>query len=304
MARHFIHLTDCSTEELVSLLDAADRLRGAWTAGRVPQVLENRNIALVWDASGFRNRVSFELGIVAMGGRAVQVPGRLDVRESIEDVVRYLQNWFHAIVARTETHAHIVRLAAGSSIPVINARTDHNHPCEILGDLAWIRAQRGTLDGLKVVFVGEATNLCHTWFEAAARLPIEVIQVCPKGYEVDEAFMRDLSRGARGGLGVCNDLERSLRGVDVVYTDCWPRREGAEEQARIREEFLPYQVTSHILAVAKPSCCFLPCPPVTRGEEVSAEVMESYGAAVYRAKEYLLHAQNAVLSLLVGEARG
>ena len=229
----------------------------------------------------------------------MQVPGKLDTREPIEDVVRYLGNWFHAIVARTETHEHMQRLAASASIPVINARTDHNHPCEVLGDLGYIRAKRGSLTGLKVVFVGEATNLCHPWFEAAARLPMSVIQVCPKGFEVAPGYLSKLSNGAKGVLSVSNDLESTLRGADVVYTDCWPNRANDEEMASIRDCFLPYQITTSRLQIAGPQCIFLPCPPVTRGEEVSAEVMETSGNSVYAAKEYLLHAQNAVLSTLV-----
>jgi ornithine carbamoyltransferase len=296
----FIHLTDFTEANLVSLMDRADALREAWAEAKMPRCLENKNVALVWDAGGFRNRVSFEMGIQAMGGRAIQVPGKLDVREPIEDVARYLQNWFHAIVARTETHAHMTRLADAASIPVINARTDHNHPCEILGDLTFIRDRRGSLDGLRVVFAGEPTNLCHPWFEAAARLPITVIQACPPGRETNPEYLRRLGNGARGVLAISNDLDESLEGADVAYTDCWPKAASDAEAEKIRKEFLPYQITSEKLARAKPDCFFLPCPPVTRGQEVSAEVMQKHGETVYKAKEYLLHAQNAVLELLVG----
>jgi ornithine carbamoyltransferase len=168
MPKDFISFLDYSQEEIVALLDLSEQLRGPFRSKQLPQHLKNKAIALIWDAEGFRNRVAFELGIAAMGGYAVQVPGRLDERESIEDVTAYLSNWFDAIVARTQSHRHMQRLAAAARIPVINARTDYNHPCEILGDLAYIRARKGRLDGLKVAFVGEATNLCHPWFEAAA----------------------------------------------------------------------------------------------------------------------------------------
>ncbi len=299
MTPDFIHLNDFPETELTSLMRLADDLRLSWIANKMPANLTGKNIALIWDAGGFRNRVSFELGIAAMGGKAVQVPGKLDVNEPIEDVVRYLQNWFHAIVARTETHEHMMRLAAAASIPVINARTNHNHPCEILGDLTYIRAQRGSIKDLKVVFVGEPTNLCHPWFEAAASLPISVIQVCPRGYETDPIYLEKLRRNAKGALEVSNDLDGNLPEADVVYTDCWHKAASEAERARIKSDFLPYQITGDKLRRAKPDCFFLPCPPVTRGEEVSAEVMETHGGTVYKAKEYLLHAQNAVLSFLV-----
>jgi ornithine carbamoyltransferase len=299
LKRDFISLTDFTTSELFSLIDLADSMHRAWHSHKLPQTLTNRAFALIWDAGGFRNRVAFELGIQALGGRAVQVPGRLDQRESIEDISRYLQNWFDCIIARTETHEQMLRLSAAADIPVINARTSHNHPCEILSDLTYIRKHRGTLDGLTVVFVGEPTNLCYPWFEAAARLPIKVIQACPKGYETSSDYLGMLRRSAVGYLSVTNDLREALPEAEVVYTDCWPKGKTAEEQLHIRNAFLPYQITTEMLSHAKSGCYFLPCPPVTRGEEVSSEVMGTSGSVVYKAKEYLLHAQNAVLTFLV-----
>ncbi len=297
MSRDFIALNDFTTDELVSLMDAADEMYRAWHSSNMPKSLAGRSFALIWEAGGFRNRVSFELGIQALGGRAVQVPGRLDQRESVEDVTRYLQNWFDGIIARTETHTQMLRLAAAADIPVINARTDHNHPCEVLSDLTYVRRHRGTLQGLKVTFVGEPTNLCYPWLEAAARLPIEVIQACPIGYETPAEHMAMLREGAVGRLSVTNDLAEALAGADVIYTDCWPKRSTAGERDAIESAFLPYQITTERLRMASPGCLFLPCPPVTRGEEVSAEVMEAYGATVYVAKEYLLHTQNAILTI-------
>jgi ornithine carbamoyltransferase len=299
MPKDFLTFLDYSTAELTALLDLTTSLREAWREHRMPANLRNKSIALVWDSGGFRNRVAFELGIRAMGGTAVQVPGAPDERESIEDVVRYLDNWFDGIVARTRPHAHMQRLAQASRHAVVNARTNFNHPCEILGDLAFIRAQRGRLDGLNVVFVGEATNLCHPWFEAAARLPIRVTQVCPEGYEVDANWLAGVQRGAVGELSVSHDLAAGLVNADAIYTDCWPHAADDTARERIAAQFLPYQISAERLAQAAPGVLFLPCPPVTRGEEVSAGAMDALGEHVFQAKEYLLHAQNAVLTALV-----
>jgi ornithine carbamoyltransferase len=297
--KDFVTFLDYTEAEITALLDLADTMAEAWRRREMPRVLEAKSLALIWDAEGFRNRVAFELGIARMGGVGVQVPGRLDERESIEDVAAYLSNWFDAIVTRTRTHAHMLRLAAAATIPVINARTDFNHPCEILGDLAYIRQKRGHLDGLKVAFVGEATNLCHPWFEAAARLPIEVVQVCPEGYEVDPAFLSAARVGAVGRLAVTHNLAAGLRGAGVVYTDCWPYRPNPEAAALVAKRFLPYQITAQRLRAASSNVLFLPCPPVTRGEEVSEDAMTYLGHHVYEAKAYLLHAQNALLATLV-----
>jgi ornithine carbamoyltransferase len=189
--------------------------------------------------------------------------------------------------------------SAASQYPVINARTDFNHPCEILGDLAYIRAKRGSLDGLKVAFVGEATNLCHPWFEAAARLPIHVVQICPEGYQVSADFIDQVQQDAVGTVAVSQDLDAGLKDADVVYTDCWPHRRSPEDHEHIARQFLPYQITAEKLWFTAPDVFFLPCPPVTRGEEVSEDAMAYLGHQVYEAKAYLLHAQNAVLTALL-----
>jgi len=149
------------------------------------------------------------------------------------------------------------------------------------------------------VVVGEAANLCHSWFEAAACLPLEVVQVCPPGYEVDSGFQASMRRNAVGKLSVSHDLEAALRGADVVYTDCWPRRSDMQARETVSRAFSPYRITAELLGRTPDTCMFLPCPPVTRGEEVSTDAMTSSKCRVYEAKAYLLHAQNALLSTLV-----
>lgn len=300
MPKDFITFLDWSAEDLTDLVEAAQVFRRRWKERRSPQALKGRRIALVWDAEGFRNRVAFELGIAELGGISVRVPGALDERERIEDVGRYLDNWFDAIVARTSTHEHMLRLADSARVPVINARTAFNHPCEILGDLAYVKELRGSLDDLRVAFVGEATNLGHSWFEAAARFPMHVVQVCPEGYEVEADFLQRIAREAKGDVSVSRDLPTAIATADVVYTDCWPAAGSEEDRRLIRDRFLPYQVTEEVLATGISGAVFLPCPPVHRGEEVSEEAMNWEGCRVYEAKEYLLHAQNALLATILG----
>ena len=299
MQQDFISFLDWSAEELGYVVEAAESFRQRWEARNSPPVLRGRRIALIWDASGFRNRVAFELGIAELGGVSVEVPGRLDERESIEDTTRYLDNWFDAIVARTATHEHMLRLAQSAQVPVVNARTPFNHPCEILGDLAYVTKQRGDLDGLRVVFVGEATNLGHSWFEAAARFPINVVQVCPEGYEVKKEFLKRIAQEAEGEVAVSQDLFSTVADADVIYTDCWPAGETGEDPQRLRDLFLPYQVTDRVLKASPRDVMFLPCPPVHRGQEVAESAMNSPACRVYEAKKYLLHAQNALLATLL-----
>ncbi len=299
MQKDFISFLDWSADELSDLVEAARTFRRLWVEGKSPLALKGRRVALMWGASGFRNRVAFELGIAELGGMSVEIPGPIDEREPLEDVARYLDNWFDAVVARTATHDQMLRLARSVRVPVINARTSFNHPCEILGDLAYVKEQRGDLTDLRVAFVGEATNLGHSWFEAAARFPIHVVQVCPAGYEVEAQFLQRIAREAEGEVSVSQDMHSAIADADVIYTDCWPARATAEEHQEIRDLFLPYQVTEETLRASRPDAFFLPCPPVRRGEEVSAGAMNWPGCRVYEAKEYLLHAQSALLVSLL-----
>lgn len=304
MPKDFVSLLDWHTADLIDLVKAAQTFRRLWIERNSPPALKGRRIALIWGASGFRNRVSFELGIAELGGVSVEIPGPLDEIERLEDVAKYLGNWFDAIVARTATHNHILRLASSVEIPVINARTPFNHPCEILGDLAYIWNQRGRLSGLRIVFIGAATNLGHSWFEAAARLPISVVQVCPTGYEIEAEFIQRIAAEAEGEVNVSQDMRSAIADADVIYTDCWPAGETDEDRKRIRDLFLPYQVTDEILRAGPQDALFLPCPPVHRGKEVSESAMNWPGCRVYEAKEYLLHAQNALLVALIGNGEG
>ena len=296
MTKKFLQVDDLSKEILLGLFESSLALESAFHERKMPQLLEGRRIALSFEDGGFRNRVAFELGIRLMGGEAVYIPGRPGEKEPAADVARYLGNWFDAIIIRTPEYGVMKEMAAVAGIPVINARTRYNHPCEILGDLAFVRKIRGRLEGLKVVFVGEATNLCHSWFEAGAVLPLEIVQVCPAGYEVNSATMARFGTNVAGRLRISGDLDEELKDADVVYTDCWPCRNTLEEKAAIARDFLPYQITAASLKMTPDSCVFLPCPPVTRGEEVSDDAMTSPKCRVYEAKDYLLHAQNALLA--------
>lgn len=296
--KHFISLLDYSYEELRAVLDRADYLAGAWRENRMPKSLRNKQIGLWFYGNGFRNRVAFEIGLKAMGADVSYIPGELGRGEPLEDVGQYLQNWFSMLVIRAKSHKDLGLLSESVEIPVINARTNHNHPCEIMGDLQFIRIHRGSLDDLNVVFVGEVTNLCMSWFEAAVRFPIRVTQICPPGYEAKDTLIRELNSKAIGNISVSNDLDACMEKADVIYTDCWPSAENTEMEENIKKQFLPYQITGKRLSRLNSQSVFLPCPPVTRGQEVSADAMKSELCLSCKAKEYLLHSQNAIVEMV------
>lgn len=298
---HFLSLLDYTTAELVHLLDRADVLREKWHAHDMPQCLHNRQIGLWFYGQGFRNRLAFEIGAKAMGGEISYIPGELGVHEPLEDVGYYLANWYDLLVVRAAHHEDLIFLAEHTAIPVINARTNRSHPCEIMGDLQFIRRHRGELDGLRMVFVGEVSNLCMSWFEAAVRFPIRIVQVAPEGYQADHAMLSSLNTGAQGEITTTADLNSALKDADLIYTDCWPKPGEGITREHIRDLFLPYQITAAHLARLHQQALFMPCPPVTRGEEVSTDAMLSPLCHNYAAKDNLLHAQNAIMEQLASQ---
>lgn len=291
---HLIAMTDLGPDGLAHILDRADALRERWRGSAMPQALAGRRVALWFYGQGFRNRLAFEIGARAMGADVSYVPGELGIHEPLEDVGHYLANWYDMLVVRAPRHADLASLATQVDVPIINARTDYNHPCEILGDLQYIRRERGSLDGLRVAFVGEVTNLCRSWFEAAALLPISVTQIAPEGYTLPDPELARLSAAARGEIQVSHDMAAISAATDVVYTDCWPK----SGDPAIPAAFWPYQIDAGVVARMSQRGFFLPCPPVTRGQEVSADAMQAPQCKSYAAKEFLLHAQNAVMELL------
>lgn len=273
--RDLLALDELPAPTILALLDRARSLRDGWIARRMPQPLSGRRVALVVDDGGWRNTTAFELGIAAMGGLCARAPVTLAGKEAVPDLAAYLDNWVDAIAIRTPSLAALRALAAAAKAPVINARTRRNHPCETLGDLAFLADLWGGLRPMKLAAVAPMANILASWVEVAAVLPIEVVQVGPPEWHAAPA----------PGLRASADLGE-LRDADVIITDCWPA--DGDPAALIR-----WQVTEAMLDASR--AVFLPCPPVTRGQEVSPGAMHHSSCRVVAAKAWLLHAQNAVL---------
>lgn len=281
-ARDLLALDELAPETILALLHRAGTLRAAWQARRMPPSLAGRRVALVVDDGGWRNTTAFELGIAAMGGLCARAPITLAGREAVPDLAAYLDNWVDAIAIRTPDLAALRRLAAAARAPVINARTRQNHPCETLGDLAFLAHLHGGLRPMKVAVVAPMANILASWMEAASVLPLEVVQVGPAHWHAPPATRFRASTAME-----------ELGDADVVVTDCWPA--GGDARA-----LLAWQVTEAVLDAGR--AVFLPCPPVTRGQEVSAGAMAHPRCRVVEAKAWLLHAQNAVLEWCLGPA--
>jgi ornithine carbamoyltransferase len=285
-ARDLLALDDLFQSDVMAIVERAQDMARHWSERSMPQSLAGKRIALIVNDGGWRNTTAFDLGISAMGGHCVHTPLCLEQKETTADLAAYLYNWVDAIVSRAPELSTLRVLAAAAATPVVNARTRQNHPCETLGDLAFYYHQHGRIDEIKVAVVAPDANILGSWVEAAAVLPIRVVQVYPESWHV------------RGGLSVHPRFHVStelgeLLDADVVITDCWP--EGADAA-----EMLPYQITASLLDSLAPHAEFLPCPPVTRGQEVSTDAMLHPACRVVAAKAFLLHAQNAALEWVFG----
>lgn len=251
----------------------------------MPQSLTGKRVALIADDSGWRNTTAFDLGVQAMGGICVHVPIGFNAREESGDLAGYLGNWFDMLVIRTKELNTLKAVAAAVPVPVINARTRSNHPCETLGDLAYIESRRGSIDGLKVVGVAADANILRSWVEASIVLPIDVVQIYPEPWHISDAALLNERFRASTDMGELSD-------ADVVITDSWPGDVASEALAG-------YRIGTDILDRLPEDAIFLPCPPVTRGEEVTAEALEHSHCQSHAAKAFLLHAQNALMEWVI-----
>ncbi|MBX5191621.1 ornithine carbamoyltransferase [Rhizobium sp. NZLR3b] len=279
--RDFLEFQDIPEAGLRSIIARAGELAITWEERTMPQNLAGRRVALIADDGGWRNTSAFDLGIQAMGGICVHVPIGFNGREEAGDLAGYLGNWFDMLVIRTKELSTLKAVAAASPVPVINARTRSNHPCETLGDLAYIKSRRGSIDRLKVVGVAADANILRSRAEASIALPIDVVQVYPERWHIHDVALLN------GRFRMSTDMGE-LSDTDGVITDSWPDEAAAEVLAG-------YRIGTDILDRLPGDAIFLPCPPVTRGQEVTAGAMEHPLCQSRAAKAFLLHAQNALM---------
>src|SRR6266404_6351004 len=284
-SKDFLEFHGLPEEIILSLIERAQSLARAWDDRSMPQSLSGKRVALIADDGGWRNTTAFDLGVQAMGGICVQSPIKFNVSEATADLAGYLDNWFDILVVRTKELSTLKELASIAKAAVVNARTRFNHPCETLGDLAYVQSKRGTLEGMKVVGVTPDANIFRSWVEASISMPIQVRQVYPEDWHVKDVSLLSPNFAASTDLA-------ELLDADVIVTDSWPS-EANEEQ------MLEYQISTSVLEKCRPDAIFLPCPPVSRGKEVTADAMRHPACQSAAAKAYLLHAQNALREWIV-----
>jgi len=296
LARNLLSDMDLSVEALRHLLGLAEQIKR--TAARFSKSLVGRYLSLLFEKPSLRTRLTFELAIKQLGGDAVNYAGPIGEREPIKDVTRNLERWTQCIVARVFAQSTIEELAKWSHVPVINALSDRYHPCQILADMLTLQERFGRLDGIKLAFVGDGNNVANSLMLTAGRLGVDVAVATPAGYQPDAGIVAQAAE--MGSITVTEDPAEALAGADAVYTDVWTSMGQEAESAERRRAFAPYQVNPQLFALAKPDAIFLHCLPAKRGEEVTDEIMESPRSAVFDQAENRLHAQKALLVMLLG----
>ena len=300
--KHFLSAADLSREHLFRLFTLAADLKGRWKAGRRASPLGGRSLALIFEKPSLRTRVTFEVGIVQLGGRAVYLSGGeigLGTRETVPDVARNLSRWVDGIAARVFSHATVEGLAKHATIPVINGLSDFEHPCQALADYFTLWERGVDLSAMKLAWVGDGNNVCHSLILMGALVGADMVVACPPGYEPDAGVVAQV-RKLGGKLEITTDAKDAATGADVLYTDVWVSMGQEAEREQRREAFGRYQLSDRLLGFAKPSALVMHCLPAHRGEEITDAVLDGPRSIVLDQSENRLHAQKAVIFELLG----
>jgi len=305
MQKDLISLADLSSAELQSWLDLAIRLKTELKAGGNKPLLRNRSLAMIFQKPSLRTRVSFEMGMLQLGGDAIYLSPdeiRLGKRESIPDVARVLSRYVDGIMARVFAHDDVVTLGRWATVPVINGLSDFTHPCQGLTDLLTIREKLGGLAGVRLAYVGDGNNVLHSLLYGAAKTGMHLVAATPAGYEPSPIVVREACSAAletRASVHVVRDPLEAVADADVIYTDTWTSMGQEAEADTRRKVFPPYQVNVSLLGAAKPNAGVMHDLPAHRGEEITDEVADGPQSWIFDQAENRLHAQKAILVSLL-----
>jgi ornithine carbamoyltransferase len=299
---HLLSAADVSRAEVDALFRLAAEWKAALKAGRRAAPLAGRTLALVFEKPSLRTRTTFEVGMIQLGGGAVYLAAQdigLGKRESVPDIARNLSRWVDAIAARTFAHATVEGLARHASAPVINGLSDHEHPCQALADFFTLWERGLDLSRLRLAWVGDGNNVCHSVLLVGALFGTDMAVACPPGYEPAPAVV-EAARRRGGRISITHDLPEALRGADVLYTDVWISMGQEAEREQRLEAFGRFQVNERVMEFANPGAVVMHCLPAHRGEEVTDAVLDGSRSIVLDESENRLHLQKAVLLTLLG----
>ncbi|RII28491.1 MAG: ornithine carbamoyltransferase [Geobacter sp.] len=303
MQNHFLKLSDFSKTELDDLFILTRDLKAKQKKGIEHHLLKGKTLAMIFEKSSTRTRISFEVGIYQLGGHGLFISSgtsQMGRGEPIKDTARVMARYCDGVMIRTFGQEIVDEFARYSSVPVINGLTDLFHPCQIMADLFTVIEARGSYEGLKVAWVGDGNNMANTWIEAAAIFGFDLALACPKGYEPDAQVMAWAQAKAPGRITLTGDPREAVKDADVLNTDVWASMGQEAEQKEREKAFAGYQLDEALLNLAKDNCMVLHCLPAHRGEEISDDVIEGPHSAVWDEAENRLHIQKAIMATLMG----
>lgn len=306
MPRHFLSAADFSGPEAEALLHRAQVLKAEWKSGGQQPLLAGVTLALIFEKPSLRTRVAFEAGMTQLGGHASYLAaGDIDMgnRESVPDIARNLSRWVQLIVARTFLQSTIETLARHADVPVVNALSDVEHPCQALADMLTVLEHKGRIQGIRLAYLGDGNNVCHSLLLLGATLGLHTRVGCPPDYQPDREVLARaevLAAASGGSVMVTAAPQEAVEGADAIYTDVWASMGQEHEASQRRQVFRPYQLNEQLLAQAAPDAVAMHCLPAHRGEEITAEVIDGLRSVVFDQAENRLHVQKALILTLLG----
>ncbi|MDP2745638.1 ornithine carbamoyltransferase [Pseudomonas sp.] len=300
-ARHFLSLMDCTPDELVSLIRRGMELKDLRNRGVLFEPLKNRVLGMIFEKASTRTRLSFEAGMIQLGGQAIFLSPRdtqLGRGEPIGDAAIVMSRMLDAVMIRTFAHSTLTEFAANSRVAVINGLSDDLHPCQLLADMQTYQEHRGSIKGKTVAWIGDGNNMCNSYIEAAIQFDFQLRVACPEGYEPNATFLA--AAGER--VQILRDPRAAVAGAHLVSTDVWASMGQEDEAAERLKLFQPYQVNRALLDAAAEDVLFLHCLPAHRGEEISEDLLDDPRSAAWDQAENRLHVQKALLEFLVEPA--
>ncbi len=301
MPSHLLSLADLSYADIINILDTASDLKEKRARGKTSTALKARTLAMLFEKSSTRTRISFEVAMTELGGHAIYLNYKdiqLGRGESVADTARVMSRYVNAIMARVYKHETLIELSNNATVPVINGLSDLEHPCQLLADLLTIREYKGKFKGLNYSWIGDGNNVCNSALLACALTGMKMTVACPEGYEPKPEIV-DKAKELGGTISIIHDPMKAAKKADILSTDVWVSMGDEDEYDRRLRDFKPYQINSKLLEQAKHDVMVLHCLPAHRGEEITADVVDGPNSAVFDQAENRLHVQKALLLKLL-----
>ena len=303
--KNLVSINDLSREEVTQILETSEIIKLRYYSNEEQPLLKGKVLGMIFQKPSLRTRVSFETGMIQLGGQAIYLgPNdiKLGQREATKDIAQVLSRYVSGIMARTFSHEIMLELAKYSSVPVINGLSEFLHPCQVLGDLLTVKEKKGRLSNLKLAYIGDGNNVAHSLLFGAVKVGMDIVLATPPGYEPKSEIVdmaKEDAKRINSKIEIIHDPKEAVDGADVIYTDVWTSM-GFEKESEIRKDvFKPYQINQGLINKAKDDVIILHCLPAHRGEEITDEVIDGPHSVVIDQAENRLHAQKGVLALLL-----